>query len=529
MIEGPALTRLDEVVRVGDYIRQGAQAHPQTLAIVVPELRSRLTYAELDRRVGRAIAILREWGMSDGSRIAYLGKNSDNFYVLLFAAMRTGFVMVPLNWRCVAREIAFFLSDSRAPLLFCDVEFLRVAREAIAELEPTAVPRIIPTEAGDGGGENLRAKLEEAGPTVAESSDDEDAVCLQLYTSGTTGQPKGTLCTRKALTIMRHAEFIAADFPQWMGETTVSAMPHFHIGGISWMLIGLFHRSTCVLTANAAASNLVHLLRVHEASRTFVVPTVVRSIVEAVKTSGEALPKLRMIFYGAAPIGKALLSDAMATLGCQFLQYYGMTEITGSATFLAPQYHDLARPELMNSVGLPFPGVALDIRDANGTSLPANVPGEIWIRTPTIMAGYWNRSEASRNATVDGWYRSGDGGYLDPDGFLYLTDRIKDMIVSGGENVYPIEVEEVLRKFPGILDIAVVGMPDVHWGEAVTAVVECRSGETVDAGALIQFARGQLAAYKCPKRIAFVSTLPRTASGKIQRGKARAALLENSA
>jgi acyl-CoA synthetase (AMP-forming)/AMP-acid ligase II len=203
--------------------------------------------------------------------------------------------------------------------------------------------------------------------------------------------------------------------------------------------------------------------------------------------------------------------------------------VVGSATFLAPQYHDLARPELMNSVGRPFPGVALDIRDPNGQPLPDGSPGEIWIRTPTIMAGYWNRPEAARDAIVDGWYRTGDGGYLDAEGFLYLTDRIKDMIVSGAENVYPNEVEEVLRKFPGVLDAAVVGMPDPHWGEAVTAVVECRDGATVDAAALIRFARGHLAAYKCPKSVAFVAALPRTASGKIQRGKARAAIQEKTA
>jgi acyl-CoA synthetase (AMP-forming)/AMP-acid ligase II len=521
MIEGQALTNLESVLRVGDYVRRGAQTCPDKLAIVVPELRVELSYLELDRRIGRAVALLGEWGMRDGDRIAYLGKNSDNFYVLFFAAIRAGFVIVPINWRSVAREIETFLSDSQSKLLFSDEEFVSAAREAMAQMP--APPRLILTESAADGG-SLRQKLIEIGPTVTGYIASEDAPCLQLYTSGTTGQPKGALSTARALSLMRHSEAISTDFPQWPGETIVSAMPSFHIAGITWMIMGLGHMGTCVLTPNATAPNLVKLIRQYGATRTFVVPTVIRSIVEEVKSSGASLPTLQMIFYGAAPIGKTLLSDAMNTLGCGFLQFYGMTEVTGSATFLAPRYHDLNRPELMNSVGLPFAGVTVDIRDSDGRPLPAMSPGEIWIRTPTMMSGYANRAEANNEAIIDGWYRTGDGGYLDAQGFLYLTDRIKDMIVSGGENVYPIEVEEALRKFPGVLDLAVIGLPDERWGEAVVAVVERRAGETVDAKALIEFARRQLAAFKCPKRVVFIPALPRTASGKLQRSKVRAML-----
>jgi acyl-CoA synthetase (AMP-forming)/AMP-acid ligase II len=498
MIIGPTLKGLDEMDWVGDYPALGAALSPERPAIIVPELGVSITYAEFDRRTGRAAAVLADHGLGPGSRVAYLGKNSDHFYVLLSAAIRRGVVVVPINWRCVTGEIAYFLNDSAAPLMFCDAEFSATAEAAAATL-PTP-PLILPTERDRDGQPGLRQLLEEPGPMADDPVPHDDAVCLHLYTSGTTGRPKGTLCTHRAVSIARKVERVNPDFPQWTGETVVSAMPHFHIGGISWMLTGLARRSTCVLTPDASAANLVQLMNQYGAISTFAVPTVIRGIVETVRASGTKLPSLRHIYYGAAPIGAKLLNDAMTVLGCGFGQHFGMTEITGSATFLGPAFHDLERPGLMNSVGRALPGV-----------------------------GYWNRPDATAEALKDGWYRTGDGGRLDADGFLYLTDRIKDMIVSGGENVYPAEVEEALRRHPAVLDAAVIGLPDERWGESVTAIVECRPGETLADGELLAFMRQQVAGYKCPKRVELVLALPRTASGKIQRARAKLDLLERLA
>jgi acyl-CoA synthetase (AMP-forming)/AMP-acid ligase II len=354
------------------------------------------------------------------------------------------------------------------------------------------------------------------------TADDPDAVCVQLYTSGTTGRPKGALITQRGLALARHGETVLPDWADFTGEDTIlSSMPNFHTAGLSWMLIGLLRGCTCVLTGDPSPANILALCRQHPVSRTFIVPTVIRGLVDAVKADGQGLPHLRTIYYGAAAIGLSLLQDAIATFGCDFAQFYGMTENTGSATLLSPADHDPSRPHLLRSVGCVLPGMAIEIRDPEGRILPVDTPGEIWIRSPTLMRGYWNRPEANREVLVDGWYRSGDGGYLDADGFLYLTDRIRDMVISGGENVYPAEVEEEIRRHPAVVDAAVVGRPDEKWGEAVVAAVELKPGWSLMEPDLVAFLRPRLAGFKIPRSLIVVSALPRTASGKVQRAEVR--------
>jgi acyl-CoA synthetase (AMP-forming)/AMP-acid ligase II len=239
------------------------------------------------------------------------------------------------------------------------------------------------------------------------------------------------------------------------------------------------------------------------------------------RAQGISLPKLKEIHYGAAPMDVVLLQASIERIGCQFLHHYGMTENAGTATRLGPGDHDVARPHLLRSVGKPQAGLSLEIRRADGHVAQRGEPGEIWIRSPTVMPGYWLREKASREVLTGGWYRTGDGGYLDEEGFLFLTDRIKDMIVSGGENIYPAEVEEALRSHPAILDVAVFGMPDPYWGEAVVAAIEFRPGQHAEESELAAHVRAQIAAYKAPKRYLLNVSLPRTATGKIQRGEMR--------
>jgi len=376
---------------------------------------------------------------------------------------------------------------------------------------------------GKGG---LRAVIDGDGPVIDEAiAWDREGICLQLYTSGTTGRPKGVLIRHHGVSVARYQESVSDEFPNWQGGTIVSAMPTFHIGGMSWVLMGLLRGSTIVLTGDASAANLVNLLIEHRAERTFAVPTVIRGIVEEVQRRALTPDWLEGVFYGAAPMSPTLLEDAIATLGCQFGQFFGMTEITGSATFLCPADHDLSRPHLLRSVGKPYPGVEVEIRDAQSAPVSGREPGEIWIKAPSVMREYWNRPDATEEALVDGWYRTGDGGYLDEDGFLYLTDRIKDMIVTGGENVYPIEVEEALRRHPAVGEVAVVGVPHERWGEAIAAIVESTEGAACNPDEIMAFAKTQLAGFKCPKMVSVVPTLPRTTSGKVQRAAARTDLL----
>jgi acyl-CoA synthetase (AMP-forming)/AMP-acid ligase II len=241
------------------------------------------------------------------------------------------------------------------------------------------------------------------------------------------------------------------------------------------------------------------------------------------------VPSLRGIHYGAAPMDPALLDRSVDRIGCRFLQYYGMTEVSGSITVLGPGEHDSARPTLLRSVGRPLPGFAIEIRGPDAQRLAVGQPGEIWVKGPSLLIAYWNRPEATAEALVDGWYRSGDGGRIDADGYLFLTDRIKDMIVSGGENVYPAEVEAALRDHPAVLDAAVFGLPHPKWGEGVTAALELRPGHSTTPDEIIAYCRTCLAAYKIPRRIEIGAVLPRTASGKVQRGLIRKSYLDAGA
>jgi len=519
MFEGPELTGVEQMIWSGDLARIGAQRHPERIALIVPDDGISYDYAELDRRTGRVLALLAELGLKPGDRVGYLGRNRDLYFVMLIAAMRGGYIMMPLNWRCRAPEIAYFLSDSGCRHLFRDRELSELADAACAEL--TDPPALHDTRPGEAAQAAFANAVEQPGTTIDDAVPHGDTACMLYYTSGTSGRPKGVVSSHFAFSVMRHMEVVSPDFPVWEGETCLSAMPSFHIAGTTWPM-QLFQRgSTVVLTSDPSAPNLVKLTREHGASRTFAVPTVIRTMVSEVRESGLPLPTLKWFFYGAMPVGETLLRDAMNVLGCRFVQYYGMTEVTGSATFLAPQYHDLARPELMNSVGQPFPGSALDIRDPDGRSLPPGEAGEIYVRTPTIMSGYWGLPEATADVFKDGWYRTGDGGRLSDEGFLFLTDRIKDMIVSGGENIYPAEVEEVLRQHPAIKDAVLIACPDDKWGEAAVALAEVAPGATLDPAAVIAFSKTKLAGYKAPKAVYAVELLPRTASGKLQRAQAR--------
>jgi acyl-CoA synthetase (AMP-forming)/AMP-acid ligase II len=516
--DGPPLTRLGELIWMGSIPRLGAQRCPDRDAIIFPDRGIRLSYAELDRQSDAFAALLADLGLSPGDRVAYLGRNSDLFFPVLFGAIRAGVVLLPINWRLAAPEVAFQLEDSGTRLLICDPDLLANAHSACGQVGTP--PRLLATD-GEEGASTLRALLRQPAvpaplPTAA------DQVVLHLYTSGTTGHPKGVLISHHALSIARHCELISPAFALLTpASVSLSAMPNFHVGGMSWVLMGLVRFGTVVLTANPAPANMLALLTEYRVESSFIVPTVIRGIVDEIKGRNLPAPALTGMFYGAMTIGAGLLRETMELLGCSFGQFFGMTEITGAATFLPPEDHDLTRPHLLGSVGKAYPGMSIEIRGPDRRVLATGEHGEIWIRSPTRMQGYWRLPDATAQALVDGWYATGDGGYLDAEGYLYLTDRIKDMIVSGGENVYPAEVEEMLRAHPAVLDAACVGIPDPAWGECVTAMVELRPGHSASAEELRDFAKTRIAGYKCPKQFHFTSALPRTASGKVKRAELR--------
>lgn len=512
-VEGPALP-VEGIERVVTALARFARERGDATALILDGVRT--SFAELDRRTARAQAVLAARGIGAGDRIAWSGLNHADFFAMMLAAMRSGVVLAPINWRQKAREIGYILADSGARLVVADAAFLETVREAA----PAGVDLL---ETGA-----FAALLDAAEAEPADIAGDWQAPALLLYTSGTTGSPKGVQLSEFSIAAGRAMELATGGFDDWTSrEVLLSPLPLFHIGGICWALCGLDKGCTVVLTNNPAPPALLDLCLTESVSRTFMVPQLVRGLIEEMIARGVRAEHLKGIHYGAAPMDPPLLARGIEKIGCRFLQYFGMTEVAGTITILPPAAHDLARPHLLASVGQVLPGSAIEIRDPQGQVVPLGEAGEIWTRGPTMMLGYANRPEQTAEAVVDGWYRTGDGGRLDSEGYLYLTDRIKDMIVTGGENVYPVEVEAVLREHPSVADCAVFGLPDDQWGERVCAAVELRPDAPFDAEALIAFVKGQIAGYKAPRQVDRVDALPRTASGKIQRSLVRQSLMEN--
>jgi long-chain acyl-CoA synthetase len=339
---------------------------------------------------------------------------------------------------------------------------------------------------------------------------------LQMYTSGTTGLPKGVLTTHRNL-------FAAADSsPLWAFDAdtvSLTPLPMFHVGGIAWTFLGLCNGGTTILVTEFDAVAVLDLLEHERVTNAVMVPTILQMLCAVPGAAGRDFSALRSIAYGASPITTPVLKAALRTFRCALFGIYGLTETTGAAVQLDAADHDPDGPRehLLRSAGRPYPWVELRIVDTvTGAACRAREVGEVWLRAPNVMAGYFKRpAETATALTADGWLRTGDGGYLDADGYLFLTDRIKDMIVSGGENVYPIEVEEALAQHPAVDQVAVIGVPHERWGETVKALVVLRVGAHATADELTAFARDRVAGYKLPRLIDFVSDLPRTASGKI--------------
>jgi acyl-CoA synthetase (AMP-forming)/AMP-acid ligase II len=513
-VEGVAFDA-DAIERLTVTLARHAAEQPDVDALVLDGCR--ISYAQLDRRTQAAQAWLTQRGVKMGDRIAWCGLSHPDFFAVMLAAMRSGVVLVPVNWRQKQREIAHVLADSAARLAVVDEAFLATVSAAagagVELLETSSFARSLDT-------------LPIATPGIG---GDSAAPALLLYTSGTTGSPKGVQLSEAAISIGREMEKLTGGFDDWTRqEVVLSPLPLFHIGGICWALCGLVRGGTVVLTNQPTPAALLDLCLAEGVSRTFLVPQLVRGLIGEMATRGVKAEKLKGIHYGAAPMDPPLLERGIREIGCRFLQYFGMTEMAGTISILPPAAHDPQRPHLLGSVGKVLPGSAIEIRDPQGKVLPIGEAGEIWTKGPTQMIGYANRPEQTAEAVVDGWYRTGDGGRLDVEGYLYLTDRIKDMIVTGGENVYPVEVETVLREHPSIADCAVFGLSDDTWGERVCAAVELRPGATFDVEAIIAFVKSQIAGYKAPRQIVKVEALPRTASGKVQRGLLRQEMAEKN-
>jgi long-chain acyl-CoA synthetase len=493
-------------VRVADVVRRFARERPAHVALRHGE--RELTYAQLDERSNRLAQALLAGGLHEGSRVAYLGRSAPEVIELLFAVAKIGAVIVPLNWRLSPRELAGVLADAEAPLLIADTAYRQTA-EGLAQ-----ALRIV----GDDyeGWLNSHDAVDPGGR--GESGD----IVVQMYTSGTTGVPKGVLTTHRNLAA---AATTSACWAFDADTVSLTPLPLFHIGGIGWVYCGLWHGATTILVSEFDPSHVLDDLERLRVTNPIFVPTMLQMLTAVPGAGDRDHGALRSITYGASPITTTTLRAALRTFGCPMIGLYGLTESTGGVVHLDgdDHYTDGPRQRLLRSAGRPYPWVELRIVDpATGREVPRGSVGEVWMRAPNVMAGYFNRpAETAAAITADGWLRTGDGGYLDDEGYLFLTDRVKDMIVSGGENVYPIEVEEVLAQHPDVADVAVIGVPDDRWGETVKALVVTRDGRAPAPDDLIAFARERLAGYKLPRSVDFVADLPRTPTGKVLKRELR--------
>ncbi|MDX3195203.1 long-chain fatty acid--CoA ligase [Streptomyces sp. MN03-5084-2B] len=461
------------------------------------------TWAEFDERVRRLSGALAAAGIVRGDRVAFVDKNHPACLETTFAAAGLGAADAVVNWRLSGDELAYVLKDAGAKIVFVGAE-LRPALDAIRDRLP-AVERVIVV---GGDADEYEAFLASAAPHAGADVDTDDGV-LVMYTSGTTGFPKGAVLTHRS--VLAHGLAAGTAFPIGPGDVNLVAMPLFHVGGSCYAVSGFLYGEPSYLTREPDAASLFAALQAG-ITHAFLVPAVVAGIAQAGEAALQAFSRLKYLCYGASPMPLPLLRTVLAAWpDVRFAQVYGMTELSGAVTALDPEAHrDTTRPERLASAGTELSGV--DIRIVDPVTQEDAEVGEVWVRTEQRMAGYLGKPEATAETIVDGWVRTGDVGRLDDGGFLFLEDRVKDMIITGGENVYSPEVERVVAEFPGVAEVAVIGIPDDRWGEQVKAVV---AGEGLDAGELVEFCRERLAHYKCPRSVDIVDALPRNATGKI--------------
>jgi acyl-CoA synthetase (AMP-forming)/AMP-acid ligase II len=478
-------------VLLGDYLDYWARERPRA-EFAVSGSRA-LTYAQAATGAGRLAGRLQR-----GRRVAVLAKNALWYPVLYFAASKAGAVVLPLNWRLTPGEWLGILADAEPTVLIAGTEFADTIDDLRGEL-PFVEHWVVDGERR--GWEPLERWLS-SGSVHAVDVHEGDAL-YQMYTSGTTGTPKGAVLSHGAVTA--NIVQIGLALPVFPGDRGLAVVPMFHAAILPSVLAVVCRGGTVVMLDAFDPEAVVSVLERERIAVTTLVPAMLLACLGA--ASGRRFEQLRAIYYGASPIAEATLRRAMEAFGCGFVQSYGMTEAAQALTFLSAADHEVAldsRPELLLSAGRAAVGTRLAIADR-----------EIVARGPQLMTGYWRRPEETAQTLRDGWLHTGDAGRIDEQGYLFVDDRMKDMIVSGGENVYPRAVEEALSAHPAVAEAAVIGVPDERWGETVKAVVVLEPGRACTQEELIDFCGPRMAGFERPRSVDFVDALPRTATGKV--------------
>jgi acyl-CoA synthetase (AMP-forming)/AMP-acid ligase II len=517
------MSTLNDARTLGEVLRLNATLRPDKIAFQTAEGRS-VTFGHFNERVNRLNHAVSALGVQKGARVAILSRNRTE-YIETYGIAKSGLIVVPLNWRLSAVELRRVIENSGAEMLLVD-ELHRDLAERIRE-DLRCVGHFVSFGAPVAGWRSydqlIAAGRAQEPETLALPG---DVLCV-IYTSGTTGDPKGVAITHAAA--LGNCRTAASEM-LWMEEEdrTMAVMPLFHVGGMWYHLFPSFASgATTLILSDFDPALVLKELEAHRITNVHLVPTMIGALLAHPSAATTDLRHLRLMFYAASSMPARLLSEAMQTFShCGFAQSYGSTE-GGVLTVLNPDDHNRARnPEcehLLLSCGRPFRGRRVRIVDEACGALVDGAIGEIEVQSPDMMQGYWRNELATENALRDGWLKTGDLGYLDAEGYLYIVDRKNDMIVTGGENVFPSEIERQLYRDHDVLEAAVFGIPDPVWVEKVVAAVILRPGSRVTGEELIKRLRTRLASFKCPKTIFFVESLPKSAAGKVLRKELRRA------
>jgi len=503
---------------VADMIRRNARARPDAPA-VVGEGRN-VTYGELDRRSDRIASGLVAWGLQPGDRVAYLARNATEYWELFFGAAKAGLVIVPLNFRLAAGEIEWILADAEPAVV--------LAEEHLADLVPTEYGgrRLVFSQAGRPARRDGWEALEEwlPGPAATDPGRDADGAGLLtlMYSSGTTGHPKGVTTTVEGM--LWAVQAFGAQFGPTPDMVSLVPTPYYHIAAGGWSLISLNAGGRIVQFTEVTPASLLALMTSHRATHVVMVPTLIQLFITSPEASSADYSSVRCLVYGGSPISETVMLRAQQVFGADLAQSYGLTETIGCTTILPASDHVAGPGSKLRSAGRPLPGIEITIIDPDtGAGQPAGAVGEICTRGPSVTTAYWRRPKETAEAFwPGGWFKTGDAGYLDDDGYVFIMDRIKDLLMSGGENIYPAEVENAIMAHPAVQETAVIGIPSDRWGETPLAVVVAKAGQSVSADELIAFTRARLAHYKCPTAVQFTDALPRNPSGKVLKRELRA-------
>jgi acyl-CoA synthetase (AMP-forming)/AMP-acid ligase II len=519
--EGPTLMKSSlpqDFTRLTDMVTVHARTRPNAPAITFEG--QVISFAELDARANRVAAALAACGIGFGDRVAFLDKNTPAYFEVLFGAAKLGAVLCAINFRLSAEEAAYIVNDAEAKVFFVGGEFAELAERIQADGVQVHTVLI---DAGQGPQhyEHWLAAHPADPPPPLDGAGGDD-VAVQFYSSGTTGRPKGVMLTDAAClaSLRSFGGVVGLD----EHSRSLVALPVYHLAGSFWGLLSLYEGTPSVLLRETDAAEIVATIEAHGITHTVMVPAVILNVVDLPDVGSVDFSTLQMVVYGASPISEDVLRRAIRVLQCGFFQGYGLTESGGACVWLLPSDHDPDGPNRhrLRSAGMPVPGVdVLVVAPDTGAPVAVGEVGELLVRGSQMMLGYWRMPQATEETLrADGYLRTGDVGYFDDDGYVYIHDRMKDVIISGGENIYPAEVENALMAHPGIADVAVIGVPDEKWGEVGMAmVVAGQAGLTSEE--VIAYARSRLAHYKCPTRVTFLEELPRNPSGKILKRELR--------